>query len=384
MTMDYYRGMLTQTTRIEAFRNRIAAVVQPDDTVLEIGTGLGTYAFFAAAAGAKKVWAVEGAPVVNVSKTIARVNDFHDRVEFVRGWYPGVSIPERADVLIFENYPPRLIDSWTFDVLRQLHREALKPGARVVPDRARLCVAPVRAAKLWEIVGRFGADGDVAYGIDWSPSREYVYNTPLGMPISQDDLQHEARAIADVRLDRLPSAEELAGETSWTFRRSATIHGLAYWFDMELQSGVWLSNAPGAEPGAWGYLYLPVAEPVSVPAGGNLAARVAPEVGGDGAPKWLTWEIGCGTVRYRGHEFKSFPASLSDLLPSSPSWTPELHAHAKTELHILSMADGKRSVEQIARAVQGMDGAADMDEAVALVLTTLAGRTEPTSTFTST
>ena len=120
MTMDYYRGMLIQARRIEAFRRCLSSVVQPGDRVLEIGSGLGTYAFFAADAGATKVWAVEGAAVVNVAKTLARVNEYTDRVEFIRGWFPGVEIPERVDVLIFEDYPSRLLDAWTFDFFSKI------------------------------------------------------------------------------------------------------------------------------------------------------------------------------------------------------------------------------------------------------------------------
>jgi protein arginine N-methyltransferase 1 len=71
MSMDYYRGMLIQRSRVEAFRRAIHAAVRPGDRVLEIGSGLGTYAFFAAEAGASKVWAVEGAPIISVAKTLA-------------------------------------------------------------------------------------------------------------------------------------------------------------------------------------------------------------------------------------------------------------------------------------------------------------------------
>ena len=71
--------------------------------MVEIGAGLGTYAFFAAEAGAGKVWAVEGGDVINVAKTLARVNGFAEQVEFVRGWFPGVALPKSVDVLIFED-----------------------------------------------------------------------------------------------------------------------------------------------------------------------------------------------------------------------------------------------------------------------------------------
>jgi hypothetical protein len=104
-------------------------------------------------------------------------------------------------------------------------------------------------------------------------------------------------------------------------------------------------------------------------------------MGDDGGPKWMTWEVVSGEQRFRGHEFKSFPASLSDVLPASPSWVPELTSYARTELEILSLANGERSVAEIAHKILGMEGATVFEEAVALVMTTLAGKTRLTSMF---
>ena len=67
-TMQYYRDLLKQSERIEVFREAIAAVVLPGDSLIEIGSGLGTFAFFAADAGAANVWAVDGDPIIHVAR----------------------------------------------------------------------------------------------------------------------------------------------------------------------------------------------------------------------------------------------------------------------------------------------------------------------------
>ncbi|MGD2175984.1 MAG: 50S ribosomal protein L11 methyltransferase, partial [Candidatus Brocadiaceae bacterium] len=61
-SVKYYRDLLGDRERIEAFRRAIQRAVQPGDRVLDVGTGLGTFAFFAADAGASVVWAVDGDP----------------------------------------------------------------------------------------------------------------------------------------------------------------------------------------------------------------------------------------------------------------------------------------------------------------------------------
>lgn len=379
MTIDYYRGMLTQRTRVEAFRRAIQATVRPGDRVLEIGPGLGTFAFFAADAGAKKVWAVEGDAVISVAKSIARVNHYGDRVEFLRGWYPSVEIPEPIDVLIFEDYPARLIDSWTYGVLKRLHADVVRPETRVVPKRARMFLAPVFSTEAWQVVGPLDAETDVAYGVDWFPSRSYACNMPMHMPLRGEDLRHEPRVVADIRLDRVPDVAELAGDAVWEFAAETQLHGLAYWFDFEVGDDEWLSNAPGGDPRSWGHLYLPIPEVLTVPAGGRLEAAVAPEVAQDGSPSWLTWRVRSGEEEFSGHEFKSFPAQLSDVVSSSASWVPELHANAEVERRILALADGKRTVDQIAAEIRGTTDAEELEEARNLVLNTLAGRTKVTA-----
>jgi hypothetical protein len=379
MTMEYYRGMLIQQSRIEAFRQAIQAAVRPGDRVLEIGAGLGTYSFFAAQAGAAKVWAVEGGPIVSVAKTLARLNGVGDRVEFLRGWFPGVAIPGPVDVLIFEDYDPRLIDGWTYRVLAALHKDVLRPETRIVPARARLYLAPVFVPEVWPMVGPLSGADDRRYGLDWFPTAEYIRNTPLQVPITATDLRHEPRPVGEVRLDRLPVTADLAGRASWRFDAATEIHGLAYWFDLEV-GDTWLSNAPGGDPRSWGNLFLPLDRAVTVPAGATLEAAVAPETADDGAPSWLTWEARVGEYRYRGHEFKANPASRADLAPTMPSWIPELTKEAEVEREILRLADGRRTVEDIARAVNPALGPLEPGQARILVINTLSGRTRAQAT----
>lgn len=373
--MEYYRGLLAQRGRIDAFQKRLGEIVRPGDRVLEIGAGLGTYSFFAAQAGAGKVWGIEGAPVINVARAIARENGFADRVEFIRGWFPGITIPEPIDVLIFEDYPARLIDQWTYGVLERLHQNVLKPGARVVPDRARMFLVPVECERNWQIVGPFTGDDDAAYGVDWSTSRSYIYNTPLQMPLEPSQFCQTPQTIGDIDLSNLPNVSDLQGSAQWTFEEDATIHGLAYWFALEVGDDVWLTNEPGGEPGSWGYLYLPVASPMKLQAGDTLAASVGPDVNASGAPMWLTWELRSPHERFCGHEFRSFPASLSDLVRGSPSWVPELSEETKVEQAVLGLADGARTVDDIAKEISGLGIASSEEEAQTLVLGVLEGKT---------
>ncbi|MDT8370298.1 MAG: hypothetical protein RQ745_13910, partial [Longimicrobiales bacterium] len=62
----YYTDLLASGERIRGMRDAIREAVREGDRVLEIGTGLGTFAFFAAEAGAGEVVTVDRHPIVHL------------------------------------------------------------------------------------------------------------------------------------------------------------------------------------------------------------------------------------------------------------------------------------------------------------------------------
>jgi protein arginine N-methyltransferase 1 len=373
VTLAYYGALLRQTERIEAFRAALQVTVRPGDRVLEVGAGLGTFACFAAAAGAARVWAVDGNPVVHVAHHLAFVNCLADRVEMIRGWIPEVALPEPADVVIFEDFPPRGVDARVFALLRDVHAKYVAPGVRAVPARLAFYVAPVVAAVVADLVAPFGPD-DQAFGLRWAPIRAYLENTPLAVTVAPEALLAPEQAAGEMRLDAPPRLDGLVGRAEWTFDAPTVIGGLAYWFDLELAPGVRLSNAPGAIPRSWGHLLLPLAPALTVAAGETLRATVRPEPLPDGTPGWLSWEAAVAGRVARGHEFAAEPAGLGDLLAGSPDGVPELSAQGRLEARVLALTDGRRTVGQIAEALRESYREVTALEAERLVARALAGR----------
>jgi protein arginine N-methyltransferase 1 len=375
--MNYYRELLRQNTRIEPFRRALRTLIGPKDRVLEVGAGLGTYSFFAAEAGAARVWAVEGDPIIHVAETIAKLNGYADKIEFFRGWIPDVSLPDRASVLIFEDFPPRLLDARTHRLMEKLYERYLTPDARWVPGRARLFAAPVHADRgIASPITPLGENDETAYGIDWTPTREYVANTANHMTIPASAVGKPPEVVADLSFLQLPRVDEIGGTARWTYEHDADINGIAYWFDLELSPGEWISNAPGVLPGSWAQLLLPLDPPVHVPGGESLSVGVKPEPLRDGAPGWLSWWASAAGVEVRGHEFASSPASFGDLYEESPDAVPRLSEKGLLESRALQLVDGERSVSEVAAELADTNYNVGEYEAVRLVLGALKGRTE--------
>ncbi len=100
-----YLQLLADDPRVDAFREAIESVVRPGQIVLDLGTGIGTYAMFAARAGAT-VYAVDGNPVIEIARQLAADNGLAERITFLEGWATDLEPPERADILVFEDYAP--------------------------------------------------------------------------------------------------------------------------------------------------------------------------------------------------------------------------------------------------------------------------------------
>jgi len=364
--------LLRQTERIEAFRRAIARVVRPGDRVLEIGAGLGTYAYFAAEAGAARVWAVDGHPVIHVAQTVARLNDYADHVTFVRGWLPEAGLAEPADVVIFEDFPPRLADARVWRLLRDVRRAGLAPGVRFVPAAARIFVAPVASAAL---MAELTLDAETPrYGVDWSAARAYVANCPHRVSIPREALLHEGTSLASLRLDQPWGAAALGGEVTVTVPRAGLVHGLAYWFNLELCEGEGLSNRPGDKPGSWGQLLLPLDPPLEVAQGEALRIRVSPETLSDGAPGWLGWDVRTGAAQRRGHEFGGTPLGLKDLHEASRDAIPRLTDVGRLAGEALGLVNGRRTVKEIAECVAQSRRDLALAEVEELVIRQLRGR----------
>ncbi|MGD2136182.1 MAG: class I SAM-dependent methyltransferase [Gemmatimonadales bacterium] len=377
--LAYYWGLLAQHDRIEAFRRAITGVVRPGDRVLDVGTGLGTFAFFAADAGACTVWAVDGEPVVHVAKAIGTLNAYDDRIEWVRGWLPDVDLPEPVDVFIFEDFPSPLLAGTVFELLRAVHDKYAAPGVRAIPAGAELFLAPVSSEELYARLGLAASALD-RYGVDWSPVRPYVANAAAQVHVPADALAGAKRRVGTLRFDVAPSTRDMDAPADWRFEEPTTIHGLAYWFDLDLGAGETLSNAPGATPGSWGHLFLPVDPPIAADAGTSLEATVGSDARADGTPRWLWWEVVAGDERRRGHEFAAHPAALGDLVGASPDGVPRLALRGELEALVLHLTDGRRTVREIAEAVAAERGMSQ-GEAERLVVRVLRDRIQVGSTL---
>jgi type I protein arginine methyltransferase len=75
-----------------------------DKVVLDVGSGTGILSFFAAHAGASKVYAVEASDIAESAKLLVESNNMQDVIEVIKGKLEEITLPhdQKVDIIISE------------------------------------------------------------------------------------------------------------------------------------------------------------------------------------------------------------------------------------------------------------------------------------------
>jgi type I protein arginine methyltransferase len=260
-------------------------------TVLDVGAGTGILSIFAAQAGARKVYAVEGTPSADYARQLIQANGLGDRIEVVRTRLSDLELAEKVDVVISEPWGFFLFHERMVEAFLIARDRFLKPGGRMFPGTGRLWLAPFIDPNLFQArtgAAAFWSQRDF-YGVDLTSMADAATEEMFWMPALGHIPPHQLMASPAVRgfdFEKLPLAS--LAEITLPFRFSAThpgpIHGLAGWFDVAFEGSterVVLSTAPDAIETHWLQIRFTLPEPVMVSIGdeleGALVLRANPQ-----------------------------------------------------------------------------------------------------------
>lgn len=170
--------MLADDLRLQAYAGAITKYITPGSTVLDLGTGTGVLAFVAARAGARKVYALEHAEIIEVARLVGRHNGFSN-VEYIKMHSQKVFLADRVDFIVQEQMGSILDDENMIGNIVDLRDRLLKPGGRILPNKLQMYAEPIqlkptsRIPFLWENE-ILGIDFSVARHISPTPSGNYL------------------------------------------------------------------------------------------------------------------------------------------------------------------------------------------------------------------
>jgi protein arginine N-methyltransferase 1 len=253
--------MLADKPRMAFYHAAIARHVQPGDRVIDLGTGTGILAAFAARRGAAKVYAIDHSAILKHARTLAAHNRVRN-IDFIATHSQDFRLDERVDVIVHEQMGDWLFDEAMVANVTDLRDRLLKPGGRILPSRFELYCEPVKLRDrsqvpfIWELE---------VHGYDYSclersrPQEPGYYHLRGGEGGLVEHFLGEPAPVLTLDLQTLREPELPARLSfSRTVRKAGRLDGLAVFFRVRLDDDLTLSSNP-LDPGRaphWGFRVL--------------------------------------------------------------------------------------------------------------------------------
>lgn len=344
-----FGAMIADRTRMHAFAEAMRRVITPGSVVIDLGAGPGLFALLACRFGARRVYAIEPADVIQVAREIAAANGLADRIEFIQAMSTDATVPERADVIVsdiggvmpwFQAHLPSIADA---------RRRLLAPGGTLIPRRDTVWAAVVEAPELY--ASHAAPWDDCGFDFDMRPARRLAVNTFKKGEVTAAQLLTEIIRWAAIDY-MLVDEWNVDARMRWTIDRPGTGHGFVVGLDRMLADGITLSNAPDGTAtvgpdNIYSTLFFPWEVPVPLTAGDGVELELrASLVGGDYVWCWNTSIVDAdrpSAVRARFAQSTLLEEALSPatLRKASASYSPALNEDGRMTRFVLdAMSQG--------------------------------------------
>ncbi|XP_072915921.1 protein arginine N-methyltransferase 8-like isoform X5 [Hemitrygon akajei] len=174
-----HEEMLKDEIRTLTYRNSIYhnKHVFKDKTVLDVGSGTGILAMFAAKAGAKKVFGIECSSISDYSEKIIKANHLDNIIVIFNGKVEEVQLPvDKVDIIISEWMGYSLFYESMLNTVIFARDKWLKPGGLMFPDRATLYIVAIEDRQFKDFKIHWWED---VYGFDMTCIRNVAIKEPL-------------------------------------------------------------------------------------------------------------------------------------------------------------------------------------------------------------
>ncbi len=135
--------MLADKRRMAFYHAAIDRHVRPGDRVVDLGTGTGILAAWAALRGAAHVYAIDHSDILAQARALGAANHI-ENVEYLATHSSRFAVAEPVDVILHEQMGDCLFDEGMVANVIDLRERVLKPGGLILPSRFELYCEPVK------------------------------------------------------------------------------------------------------------------------------------------------------------------------------------------------------------------------------------------------
>jgi protein arginine N-methyltransferase 1 len=238
--------------------------------VVDIGTGSGILAFFAAQAGARRVYAIEAMDTIYMARHLALQNSLLQKVVFLKGLSYTINLPEPADVVVGENLGHFGLEENILDIYEDARARFLKATGALMPRGLRLFLFPVELTAFEE------SEVDVwkpkRHDVDFSLFSRFARNQMYACQVPVETFLADPKPYAEFDLTK-DSSKNLEREIEFIVKRAGVMNGLGGYFETQLSPRVSISTSPLQPHTHWQQVFFPMEAPKPVAAGDVVRAQ---------------------------------------------------------------------------------------------------------------
>ncbi|KAG5898914.1 hypothetical protein JTB14_000159 [Gonioctena quinquepunctata] len=283
--LSQQQNMLQDFVRTYTYQRAILCNLDDfkDKIVLDVGAGSGILSFFAAQAGAKRIYAVEASTMAHYAQKIVEANNLSSSIKVIPGKIEEIDLPEKVDVIISEPmgymlYNERMLESYLNA------KKWLVPGGKMYPSRGDLHIAPFTDDALYmEQYSKANFWFQTCFhGVNLSALQNCAVKEYFRQPIVDTFdvricMSKSMRHVVDFLEADETDLHTIDIPLEFHILESGTCHGLAFWFDVAFtgsQQTIWLSTAPTEPLTHWYQVRCLLEQPLLLKQGQVLTGRV--------------------------------------------------------------------------------------------------------------
>lgn len=250
--------MVSDCPRTSAFHAAIHEAVKPGDVVMDVGTGTGVLAMFAAQAGAKKVYAIDATRISETATELIKANGMSDRIEVIHGRADELQLDSKVDVIISEWLGHAAFTESMLPAVLGARDLNLATDGCMLPSGVRLLIAPMDDPILYNGEGP-GFWRQPVHGLDFSSLQAAELNQARAAQLKVEPAALLAAGQEIVGLDIVTASVEdvgFNGQLKFTPTRDGVLNGFCIWFELQLSPSVILDTGPHSPETHWAQTYL--------------------------------------------------------------------------------------------------------------------------------
>lgn len=283
--LSQQQNMLQDFVRTYTYQRAILSNLEDfkDKVVLDVGAGSGILSFFAAQAGAKRIYAVEASTMAHYAQKLVEANNLANSIKVIPGKIEEINLPEKVDVIISEPmgymlYNERMLESYLNA------KRFLASGGKMYPSRGDLHIAPFTDDALY--MEQFSKANfwfqTCFHGVNLSALQNSSVKEYFRQPIVDTFdvricMSKSVRHVVDFSEADETDLHTIDIPLEFHILESGTCHGLAFWFDVAFagsQQTIWLSTAPTEPLTHWYQVRCLLEQPLLLKQGQVLTGRV--------------------------------------------------------------------------------------------------------------